>query len=132
MQRLARAESEGTARRAVADAALAVGSVVEHLRALFNVRQGSVATLPDYGMPDFQALVGADIVVHEAIRRTIVDQIRRYEPRLIDVRVRYVQAEDDELDLRFHISARLELADNRSAVSFETVVGDHGVVHVRP
>jgi type VI secretion system protein len=106
-------------------------SVLNYLRKMLNVRQGSVATLPDFGMPDLNDLYMQypDPVV--ALRRIIKDLIENYEPRLKRVIVRYVPDEEDPLSLRFDITAHLEVDEQSTPLRFETVVGDTGRILVR-
>lgn len=118
-------------RRSRVNAQDAVDSVVAHLGRLLNVRRGSVPTLPDYGMPDFNDLVFEDGRIVNAVRAAIVDVVTKYEPRLTRLSVTYVPDEDNVLDLRFRITATLVLEGNRAPVTFDTLIGDKGQVKVR-
>jgi type VI secretion system protein len=106
-------------------------SVLNNLRKMLNVRQGSVSTLPDFGMPDLNDLYAQypDPII--VLRRIIKELIENYEPRLTQVIVRYVSDEDDPLSLRFDITAHLEVDDKELPLRFETVVGDSGRIQVR-
>jgi type VI secretion system protein len=106
-------------------------SVLNYLRKMLNVRQGSVLTLPDFGMPDLNDLYTQypDPVV--VLRRIIKELIEKYEPRLKRVVVRYVRDDDNPLTLRFDITAYLELDGQDAPLRFETVVGDSGRTLVR-
>ena len=106
-------------------------SVLNHLRKMLNVRQGSVLTLPDFGMPDLNDLFAqySDPVI--ALRRIIKELIEKYEPRLKQVVVSYVPDEDNPLTLRFDITAYLEVDDQDAPLRFETVVGESGRTLVR-
>lgn len=120
-----------TERRSQVDAQAAVDSVIAHLGRLLNVRQGSVATLPDYGMPDFNDLAHHDGRVVNPLRAAIAEVISRYEPRLTRLSVTYVPDEDNVLDLRFRITATLVLGGGRAPVTFDTLIGEKGQVQVR-
>ena len=124
-------EPEEQGRRLNADPARLSASIGRHLTRMLNVRQGSVATLPDYGMPDFNDLINQFPDGVNVIRRAIRDSIERYEPRLRRVSVKQVRNEDDPLDLRFTISASMILDDGEEPVVFETLIGDSGQVRVR-
>ena len=106
-------------------------SVVRHLRKMLNVRQGSVITLPDYGLPDFNDIVSQFPDSVNVVRRIIKDSLEKYEPILRRVSVRHLPNEDDPMDFRFEISARLVVDGEETPVSFETVFADGGKAHVR-
>ena len=117
--------------RLTADPHRTVESVLEHLRKMLNVRQGSVCTLPEYGIPDLNSLFMQYPDAVLALRRIIRESLEKYEPRLRRVNVRYIPDEDDPLILRFEITARLAMDEKDSPIRFETVVGDNGEVRVR-
>lgn len=106
-------------------------SVIRHLSKMLNVRQGSVLALPDYGMPDFNDLSTQFPDAINAIRRVIKESLEKYEPRLRRVTVRHIPNEDDPLDLRFEIVARLVADGQEAPILFETMVGDSGHVRIR-
>ncbi len=110
---------------------LVIESVLRHLRKMLNVRQGSVCTLPDYGIPDLNSLFMQYPDAVLALRKIIRNSLEKYEPRLRGVKVNHLPNEDDPLILRFEIRARLFLDGKTSPVRFETVVGDNGRVKVR-
>lgn len=108
-------------------------SIQQHLQNLFNVRQGSVSSLPDYGLPDFNDLdmsTGYGTAVTE-VRKAIRESLERYEPRLTQVKVRYLRDDDNPLDLRFEITAKLALSTSPARVRFETQLGNEALVKVR-
>ena len=113
------------------DEAVLVDSVLEHLQKLLNIRQGSVEMLPDYGLPDFNDLSHKFPYAINEIQRMIRDCIRKYEPRLTQVRVTHVQDEDDPLSLRYDITARLEMDDRKTNIWFETILDAAGKVSIR-
>ena len=106
-------------------------SVINHLRNMFNVRRGSVMTLDDYGMPDFNDIVTDFPNAIKVIRGVIRDSIRNFEPRLKQVSVTHVVDESHPLDLFFRVKAELHLEGEKVPLVFETVVGDSGAVKVR-
>ena len=113
------------------DEAVFVDSVLEHLQKLLNIRQGSVEMLQDYGLPDFNDLSHKFPYAINEIQRMIRDCIRKYEPRLTQVRVTHVQDEDDPLSLRYDITARLEMDDRKTNIWFETILDAAGKVSIR-
>lgn len=106
-------------------------SVINHLRNMFNVRKGSVMTLDEYGMPDFNDIVADFPNAIKVIRSVIRDLIRKFEPRLKQVSVSHVADETKPLDLYFQIKAELHLEGEKVPIMFETIVGDGGSVRVR-
>ncbi len=117
-------------RRIAHDVDEATRSVAEHLTRMFNVRQGSVAVAPDYGMPDFNDLLTRFPDALNVIRKSIQTSVDKYEPRLSRVTVRAIANDDDPYDLRFKIAGRLALGDDERSVSFEALVGPSGRVKV--
>ncbi len=117
-------------RRIAHDVDEAMRSVAEHLTCMFNVRQGSVAVAPDYGMPDFNDLLTRFPDALNLIRKSIQTSVDKYEPRLSRVTVRAIANDDDPFDLRFKIAGRLALGDEDCSVSFEALVGPSGRVKV--
>ncbi len=106
-------------------------SILLNLRRVLNSRRGSAPSAIEYGIIDLSAIlhnypesVGE---MAESIRRCV----RRYEPRLTHVRVVYDKHEEDELTLRFHISAQVSVPGMKSRLGFDTVVTSSGRVNVK-
>ncbi len=62
-------------------------SVLGNLARLFNTRRGSLAHLPDYGLPDVADVTRSASDRVDALREAIREAVQRYEPRLRRVRV---------------------------------------------
>lgn len=119
-------------RRLEEDPKETLAAVMLHLQDLFNVRQGSAMTCPEYGLPDFNDLVhSSPLTMETELAKAIKEAIRRYEPRLMAVRVRHVPDEHNPLNLAFQISARLTVGDKKRPVSFETIMTESGRIRVR-
>ncbi len=118
-------------RRLQVDSGRLAQSVLRHLERMLNVRQGSVVTLPDYGVPDVNDLATQFPDALTAIRRVIKQSIEQYEPRLSRISVQYVANEDDPLDVRFKIAARLAVDDTDEPITFETGISNSGRLWVR-
>jgi type VI secretion system protein len=113
------------------DPALVAESVLKHLERLFNVRQGNVGTRSDYGLPDINSLThkfpDAGIEFRKAIKRAIDE----FEPRLRNTTVTAdSEGRDDQLRLRFRISAKLIAKGMKRPVNFTTQVDDDGKFRV--
>jgi len=108
-------------------------SVQLHLQNLFNVRQGSVSALPEYGLPDFNDLdlsTGYMKAVSD-MRKAIKHALDTYEPRLENARVSFTHNEENPMDLRFEIVARLVVPESPVRVRFETMMGNDGLFKVQ-
>src|SRR5262249_56033403 len=64
-----------------------VHSVLGNLRRLFNARRGSLAHLPEYGLPDLSDISPSSPEKIESLRVAIREAVERFEPRLQNVRV---------------------------------------------
>ena len=106
-------------------------SILRNLQNLFNTRQGSVLTLADYGSPDFNDLVDQFPDAIMEIRKSILYNVKEYEPRLKNIRVRHIPDEDNPLDLKFEIYGQLNLGKSRASVAFTTIMGDSGRIKIR-
>lgn len=117
------------------DETMLVDSILEHIQKLLNVRQGSVETLFDYGLPDFNDLVRQYPFAINEIKREIKKCINKYEPRLDKIKVEHVYDEDDFINLRYDITARLCInahADKmKTNIWFETILDAAGKVSIR-
>ncbi len=109
----------------------AADSVLTHLRNMLNTRQGSVPTLPGYGLPDFNDIASNFPDAIFELRRVIKQSIDHYEPRLSRVKVDYAKDEDKPLSMRYEITAQLSLGDDNANVWFETTLDSQGQVKVR-
>jgi type VI secretion system protein len=106
-----------------------VTSIVTHLNHLLSTRQGTLAHLPDYGLPDISEIYRdmPDSIVD--LQRAIKQTVERYEPRLQRVHVTY--HETDRLNMRLVFLLGGELSDRRR-VEFRTVFSSHEPVRVQP
>ncbi|BBB25264.1 type VI secretion system baseplate subunit TssE [Amphritea japonica] len=107
-------------------------SVQMHLQNMFNVRQGSVAALDDYGLPDFNDLDMSSGYMKAVtdMRKAIKLSLEKYEPRLERIRVRYLQNDENPLDLRFEINAHMAIPDCPVRVKFQTMMASDGLCKV--
>jgi type VI secretion system protein len=108
-----------------------VESILQHLQDMFNTRQGSALTLPEYGSPDFNDMVSRFPDAIMEIRKILLNNVKIYEPRLKDIKVRHVSDPDNPLSLQFEIRAKLNLGNSRSSVAFTTIMGESGRIKVR-
>lgn len=97
-----------------------IASIRTHLETMLNSRHHGSLTVPDYGTSDLSDLFRGHESV-ELIQREISRSIERYEPRLTDVEVAFVEREDS-LGLHFDIVATIVTDDEESPAVFRTVV----------
>lgn len=130
LERIDHAEEESI-RQLTPDTDKLVESVLQHLQDMFNTRQGSALTSPEYGSPDFNDMVSRFPDAIMEIRKVLLNNVKDYEPRLKHIRVRHIPDSDNPLSLQFEIQAQLNLSNSRSAVAFTTIMGDSGRIKVR-
>lgn len=105
-------------------------SVLVNMRAVLNSRAGCCQVRPDYGMPDFNGLVGRFPDAIAIIANAVRGQIEAFEPRLSSVSVRHVPDRSNPLRLAFRIHAALVVGDEVERLSFDTVLNNDGFVRV--
>ncbi len=91
-------------RRAATNEGDVKASILAHLQVLLNSQMGQALTAPDLGVVDFAELrylfPDAARVLEDSVKAVIAE----YEPRLRNVRVRYVGG-DDPMRVRLDITA---------------------------
>lgn len=107
-------------------------SIVEHLRALLNTRQGESPAVPEFGVVDFTDLVHNFPEAIQMLQRCIRATILQFEPRLKNVVIQHVR-DEEALVLKFQITAQLQNKGGRSggSVRFETQLRAGGHISVR-
>jgi type VI secretion system protein ImpF len=110
-------------------------AVVRDLEALLNTRQTRLESIEDspdaeiarsvltYGLPDVTSAKVDSLEAREAVRSTVEQAIRRFEPRLIDVRVVAQEPEGpSDRVVRLTVEAWLALDPEPVPVVFDTLV----------
>ncbi|ENX4473366.1 type VI secretion system baseplate subunit TssE [Enterobacter roggenkampii] len=81
-------------------------SVLDNLQRVLSTRAGSVAHLPDYGLPDMTLILqGMPGTVHE-LKTTLAKVLLKYEPRIQDINV-VILEQTQPGELRYAIEAEL-------------------------
>lgn len=80
-------------------------SIRMHLLRMLTTRQGSVQSLPGYGLPDLNDVNLTKSEILHLSSRAIEECINAYEPRLEGVRVAAASKRNNSLALQFSISA---------------------------
>lgn len=109
----------------------AVDSILNHVKTILNIRQGSVETDPEYGLPDFNDIARRFPNAIEEIKRSIRECLQKYEPRLTSVHVDHVLEGEHKTDLRYDVTAQVVLDGNQTNVWFETILDTAGRVSIR-
>jgi len=87
-----------------------VQSIKEHLALLLNTRRGAIPHLPDYGLPDSSLVSMKDRIAIAKFGKDIEETVRKYEPRLVRVRVKPIEQDADsvaEFKLGFLLEAKV-------------------------
>lgn len=99
--------SGGLALYSVSDENQVILSVLDNMQRILNCRAGTLAHLPDYGLPDMtKILQGMPGTAHQ-LMTTLSAVLLKYEPRLNSIRVKMLkQLQPGEL--RYAIDAELK------------------------
>ena len=116
------------ARRAISDQETR-DSVLEHLRVMCETRAGTMVTCPDYGTATVSEMVHSFPDAIAEMARAIKNTIKEHEPRLTNVQITHLPAED--LTLRYEISAYLVGDGSKVPVQFETSLDSSRRLRVR-
>jgi len=106
-------------------------SVLRNLERLLNSRNGEAPACPDYGIPSLEDVLHGGGDALRELSAEIKRSIETYEPRLRSVRVRLVPRSEEDVMLRFDVTAELAVGGRRSRVHFETRIEDSGHMSVR-
>lgn len=124
-----RAYEQDPDRRGVWDPDRVMSSVLEHLKALLNTRQGSALIAEDLGLPDFTNMIRSfDEMTYDELARHIEQVVEKYEPRLTQTRIEVLPKDDKVLKLKFKIEGKLRVPSADMDISFETVVDPEGKI----
>lgn len=105
-------------------------SVLRHLQHMLNSRHGHAPAQPDYGIPDLNEFMFEFPDSITPMRVAIERSIEKYEPRLKDVRATWVTDENDPLNIRFEVTARLSVEGTTVPLRFATQVGSASGIDV--
>jgi type VI secretion system protein len=127
LERLARAElGERAPRTSSNDQAELRNSILCNLRDVLATRRGSAPAQLDLGTPSPNELRQNFPNSVSDLQRSMAECIRRYEPRLRDIEVSYIQVEGEALTVHFQIHAQLLVDGKKRSISFETTVDHRG------
>jgi type VI secretion system protein len=96
-------------------------ALLQHLQHLCQTRLGSAQASADFGLPDLSESLHSFPDTIATIAQALASAIKKYEPRLANVRVTHVPVEGSELVIRYDVSAQLVGEDDRRVpITFET------------
>jgi len=118
--------------RGARDISLGIESILRHLQKMMNTRQGSVPIADDYGMPDLTNFPGNNLNASATeLEQMIKTVIKKYEPRLTRVEVRFDPKPGETAVMRFKLEGEMMAdRDQTNPIVFETVVTAEGAVRV--
>ncbi|MCA6220126.1 type VI secretion system baseplate subunit TssE [Photorhabdus antumapuensis] len=102
-------------------------SVLNNMQRILNSRAGSLAHLPDYGLPDLNTILQALPASSQRLVTTIEQTLLTYEPRLKQIRVTLLP-QLEPAHLRYDIKAELK---GVGLVRFSTEFVPEGQVLIR-
>ena len=82
-------------------------SIVENLKMILRTRRGSVLHLPDFGFPDIRQIYFDEGTI-ESVPNQIRQTILKFEPRLIDVKVKKKEFDERNMRMTLEISAQIK------------------------
>lgn len=124
-----RAYEQNPGHRGMWNAEAIKASVLNHLKAVLNTRQGSAMIAEDLGLPDFTNMIRSfDDMTCDDLAASIEAVLEKYEPRLFNTRVEVLPREDRVLKLKFKIDGKLRMPRSNMDISFETVVDPEGKI----
>lgn len=103
-----------------------IDSVIDHLNKVLNVRQGSTLMDPEYGLPDFSGVRTSYPDCLNDLQQAVTQTIERYEPRLRDVHVEFIDKDSVSLRLLFRIEAMLHDEGEDRHIFLESSVDANG------
>ena len=106
-----------------------VQSIREHLAILLNTRRGAIAHLPNYGLPDSTQVSVRDRISIARFGKEIEETVKKYEPRLIHVRVRPMEQDPDSI-AAFNLGFLLEAKVVNESAQFRAFFSPSGSAEV--
>lgn len=97
-----------------------------HLNLLLNTRRGSVPNLPEYGMPDVSSFYSDYPASLSELRAMVERLVKKYEPRLLNARVRLIGSDTKEFRVSFLITGEVEEHGETTQVQYRTTISSSG------
>ena len=104
-------------------------SVRAHLSRILKTRRGSVPLSENYGVPDLSNVAGSfEAGSAVEIVRAILETVARFEPRLLNPRVRALETTTELGSLRIEISGEISLGGRRWPIQIPATVRASGEI----
>lgn len=98
-----------------------------HLGLLLNTRRGTVAHLPEYGVPPMSAFYTDYPNSMLQLQQVLEKLLRDYEPRLFNPRVQHVDPSGDQFRASFLITGEVEdESGHKALVKYRTTFASDG------
>lgn len=108
-----------------------VESVKNDLELLLNTRRGTVLIDPEMGLPDLTHLTnGYSQPDVDDLQMDVMQQIKRYEPRLSSVDVKFVGDQSAQIQLAFSVTASLKQERQSIPFSVRLLMNENGSTSV--
>ena len=104
-------------------------SIMDHLNRMFNTREGSIAHLKGYGLPDISEIYRKMPHGIEELQSAIKKTVETYEPRMANIQVLPKDSEGDKFKLVFIISGNMK---GGGVVRFQTTFTSQGQSSIAP
>jgi len=104
-------------------------SIIDSLSRLFNTRRGSIAHVPDYGLPDISQVYRDLPYSIDGLRAAVKLVVEKYEPRLRRIRVEQQKDKEGEYDMRVSFIVTGELLSGQK-VQFQTTFKSNDLAEV--
>ncbi|MDR3203626.1 MAG: type VI secretion system baseplate subunit TssE [Deltaproteobacteria bacterium] len=107
-------------------------SLQKHLALILNTHQGSSASAPDFGMPDFVNLSEqSDLDSLRELSKILTQVISKYEPRLKNSLVIYSESNLETGVLEFSLTGYVEINEEKRNLFFSANINPDGKIDVR-
>lgn len=131
LKRMRRWNTEQQAGISDIDGSELVESVKNDLELLFNTRRGTVLIDPEMGLADLTHLTNGYSQPDVAeLQSDLLQQIKRYEPRLSSVDIRFVGDEGRQIQLAFSVTASLRQEKQALPFSVRLTMNENGSTSV--
>lgn len=108
-----------------------IESVKQDVESLLNTRRGTVLIDDEMGLPDLTHLSnGYSQPDVDSLQQNVVQQIKRYEPRLSSVVVKFIGDQTATVQLAFNLSAQLLQEKQNLTFSAKILMNENGSASV--
>ena len=108
-----------------------VDSIRDDVEKLLNTKRGTVLIDDDFGLPDFSHMLnGYSAPDANSILQQIHLQIKRYEPRIQGMHVKYIEQSRYAGKLQFQITARINYKGQEVPFNAVALLSDDGSISV--